>query len=336
MFLRHRILRSPAAVETAAGAASPAPSAPAAGQGDSSAQAQPADAKEAKAAPEVPAKAEPGKEDKAAAPKDSDWQAYQRMQAKFDKNPNARPTKREIELQQKYDGKDEKLIEGWTAQDKPQGSDEDPAATPAKKDPPVASPVPKELEELVGEKSPLGAKTVAELPAKVKALTDKIQQMNGDFGAMGRVMKEAGVESLRALHDEVRGAKRMNALIRDLAAGRPEAWAYAQSNLGIRPPAASGRRPAAPADGAAPEGILDEALYGHISPQLKQANEKIERLERALRDHGAKVDTYAQDYERRQASTARSSQSERGHSRGEHPDAVRGRAVGHQAARQSE
>lgn len=305
LFPFHRVLRHPTAVDSAAPAASTASPAPAAGQGDPSAPAQPAAAKEATPAPDKKAEADAGKDAKPAAPKESDWQAYQKMQAKFEKNQNARPTKREIELQQKYDGKDEKLIEGWSPQNKPQGAEEAPAAEPATKDAPESAAVPKELQDLVGEKSPLGAKTLAELPGKVKALTEKIQKMNGDFGNVGRLMQEAGVENLGALREEIRGAKRLHTLMQDLKAGKAEAFQF----LGIRPQAQADRgRASDPAAGQPPEGILDTELHAYVEQQRSKDARRIEALESQLRDLGGQVKTYGQDYERRSADTVRSTQ----------------------------
>lgn len=247
-------------------------------------------------------KAKPG--DKAVT---SDWAAYQKMQEKFERNPNARPTKREMALQVKYDGKDESTIEGWTPQDKPQAAvadedDEAAAAKPEDKEKPAAPVIPKELEALVGEKSPIGAKTLAELPAKVKAMADKIEKMNGDFGAVGRVMQAAGVENLRALGEEIKGAKRLNALVQDLKKGSKEAFAF----LGITPPAQQqGRRQETAQAGEVPDGILDEGLWVHVSPQLKKLQDENADLRRQMQDRFKDVDEWKTDNQKRAAETQR-------------------------------
>lgn len=306
-----RIYRHPLAAEAAGGAvvvADPTPKKAAAPEADK-AQGRTAEGQDSKSKSDPNAeKAEEGAAKPEAKTGLSDWGAYQKMLEKFEKNPNARPTKREVALQEKYHGKDEKLIEGWSPQDKPAGADveDDEAPAAAKKggeeteEKPKASAIPKELESLVGDKSPIKAKTLAELPAKVLAMAEKIEKMNGDFGAVGRLMQANGVESLKGLGDELKGAKRLHALVQDLKAGRPEAFAH----LGIEAPKKG--RQAAPADGENPEGILDTALYGHISPQLKAANEKIAKLERQLTDRFKDVDDWKSDREQNAAKTQRS------------------------------
>lgn len=305
-----RVYRHPLAAEAAGGAAVVVdPAKKAAAPEADKAQGRTAEEQDSKSKSD----AGEGAEDKTAKPEAkaalTDWQAYQKMQAKFEKNQNARPTKREIELQEKYHGKDEKLIEGWSAQDKPAGSVDDDDDAPAAdkkgeaKEPeekPAPSAIPKELESLVGDKSPIKAKTLAELPAKVLAMAEKIEKMNGDFGAVGRIMQAAGVESLKGLGEEIKGAKRLHALVQDLKAGRAEAWAH----IGLKAPTQQGRQAAAQ-DGEVPAGILDEGLYNHMSPQLKAANDKIAKLESQLNDRFKDVDDWKADSQKRGAETQR-------------------------------
>jgi hypothetical protein len=305
-----RICRHPLAAEAAGGAVVSAdPAKKAAAPEADKAAGRTADEQDAKTRSDAGETPEETAAKPAAKAEVSDWAAYQKMQEKFEKNPNARPTKREIALQEKYHGKDEKLIEGWTPQDKPAGAaDEDDAPAASAKDQskeepkekPESTAIPKELESLIGDKSPIKAKTLAELPAKVLAMAEKIERMNGDFGAVGRIMQAAGVESLKGLGEEIKGAKRLSALVKDLKAGHAEAFAF----LGIKPPTAPGRQAQAQ-DGEPPRGILDTELYGHISPQLKAANDKIALLERQLNDRFKDVDEWKSDNQKRSAETQR-------------------------------
>lgn len=305
MNFKIRIYRHPLAAE-AAGVVTVDPAEREAAPGADEAQGRNEEGKDNKSKkdPAETAEDKPKPADKAVT---TDWQAYQKMQEKFERNPNARPTKREMALQEKYDGKDEKLIEGWTAQDKPQAaaaSDEDAedaAAESAEK--PAAPVIPKELEALVGEKSPIGAKTLADLPVKVKAMAEKIEKMNGDFGAVGRVMQAAGVENLKALSDEIKGAKRLNALVQDLKKGSKEAFEF----LGIAYPAQQpqGRRQEPANADDLPDGILDEGLYKHVSPQLKKLQDENAELRRMVTDRLKDVDDWKTDNQTRAAETQR-------------------------------
>jgi hypothetical protein len=303
-----RIHRHPLAAEAAGGVAVVDPAKKAAAPDANRAEGRTAEEQDSKLKTDA-------EEDKQAKPEAkgplSDWQAYEKMRLKFEKNPNARATKREVELQEKYHGKDEKLIEGWSPQDKPAGAaaDDDDAPAAAKKgedkeeaQEKATSAIPKELESLVGEKSPIKAKTLAELPGKVIAMAEKIEKMNGDFGAVGRIMQAAGVESLKGLGEEIKGAKRLHALVEDLKAGKPEAWAH----IGVTPPASKGRQQApAAADGEIPEGILDEGLYGHISPQLKKLQKENDELKRQMQERFKDVDEWKTDRQKRDGETQR-------------------------------
>lgn len=314
MLFRFRVYRSPLAAEASAAGTmtvdSPAEQATETAT-PTGAAGKAADARDPKSAP----KPEEGKEDAAKAPEaanQTDWDAYQKMQAKFEKNPNARATKRELALREKYDGKDEKLIEGWTPQDKPQSEDdESPAAADseekATEEKPKPPPIPKELEDLIGEKSPLKVKNLAELSTKVKGMMQTITRLNGDFGAVGRIMQEAGVENLQKLHGEVRASKRLHALVEDLKAGRAEALKFMGWDKGV-PFARPAREAPAGNDEDLPSGVLDEALAHHTSAQLRAANDKIAKLESALNDRFRDVDQWKQTEQQRAAATQRSQQ----------------------------
>lgn len=242
----------------------------------------------------------------------TDWQAYQKMQEKFERNPNARPTKREMALQAAYEGKDEKTIKGWSPQDKPQaaadadeGEEAAAAAKPEAEEKSKAPVVPKELESLIGENSPIKAKTLADLPAAVKGLVEKVARMNGDFGAVGRIMQAAGVESLKDLSEEIKGAKALHRLVQDMQKGDLDAFAH----LKIKAPGQQqGRRQEAVNDGELPDGILDEGLYKHMSPQLRKLQEENAELRRQMQDRFKDVDEWKTDTQKKAATEQRNQQ----------------------------
>lgn len=241
---------------------------------------------EAKPAPDAPAKL-------------TDWQAYQKMQEKYAKRPNAKPSKAEADLMAKYQGKDESEIEGYTPDgDAPKPKAKRPETTiqPKQGEQQQQAPaIPKGFEALVGEKSPVGAKTLEELPSKVESLHKEFQKLNGERGALGRILQEAGVSSLAELQKEFVGARNLHRAIQDAKNGDQKALEF----LGLTP--AQARQQVQ--DGKAPDDILDEGLYNHISPRIQKLEAENEKLRRQLEDRFGDLDRF-KDVQQKEAMTA--------------------------------
>lgn len=220
-------------------------------------------------------------------PKATDWERYQRMQDKYARNPDAKATKVELELQRKYEGKDESLIDGYQKAKKgTQDEDDEPAAKPKSQEPEEVEADPDEpILKLVG------AKDKAQLPAKIQGLVNEVKKLSGERGEIGRVLKETGVGDLKALASEVKGARALNQLVQDLKAGKAEAFAY----IGV-----NNQRAPEQYTGEIPEGVLDDGLFKHIAPKLKAANDRADALEKELRAMQGKLEPW----ERSQAENA--------------------------------
>lgn len=223
----------------------------------------------------------------------TDWQAYQKMQEKFAKRPNARPAKHEVDLMAKYQGKDESEIEGYTpeAGNVPQPKDKKPET---KIQPKPA--IPKGFESLIGEKSPVGAKTLEDLPAKVESLHKEFQKLNGERGTMGRILQEAGVQSLPELQKEIAGARSLHRLIEDAKAGNPKALEF----LGLNKPQAAQQ-----VNGQAPEDVLDEGLFNHFSPIIQDLKQQNEELRRQLQERFGVLDRFKDEQQKTAMTAAR-------------------------------
>jgi hypothetical protein len=245
------------------------------------------------------AEAKPGAE---APTKLTDWQAYQKMQEKYAKRPNAKPSKDEAELMAKYNGKDESEIEGYT----PDGESPKPKARPETKIQPKqgeqqqqqATTVPKGFESLIGEKSPVGAKSLEELPGKVESLHKEFQKLNGERGTIGRILQESGVKTLAELQGEITGARNLHRAIQDAKNGDPKALEFL--GLASMPP----KQQAQP--GTAPEDILDEGLYNHISPRLQKLESENAELKRQLQERFRDIDRIKGVEQKNAMSAARS------------------------------
>lgn len=250
--------------------------------------------------PEPKAQEEAVASQEAPKPKVTDWDRYQKMQEKYSKRPNAVATKAEMELREKYEGKDESEIDGYP-KSKSQPVEGDDEAQPAKaKD--------KEKPEESQESDPLepvyklvGAKDKTQLPEKIQGLVAEMKKLSGERGELGRVLKDAGVSDLKSLQAEIVGARRLHALVEDIKAGRQEAYNF----LGIKPQQAQGEQAKA---GELPEGILDDGLYNHLSPQLKAANERAERLERQLAELAGKITPWERSQQETMAANVRNAQ----------------------------
>lgn len=233
----------------------------------------------------------------------TDWQAYQKMQEKYAKRPNAKPSKEDTALMAKYQGKDESEIEGYTPDgETPKPKAEKPKTTiqPKQGEQQQSPAIPKGFEALVGEKSPVGAKTLEELPGKVESLHKEFQKLNGERGEVGRVLQEAGVKSLAELRGEINGARKLHQAIEDARKGDPKALEF----LGLKPPQA--QQQAKP--GQVPDDILDEALYNRFTSEIQKLEQKNADLERRLTERFGDIDRL-KDVEQKNAMTSARSQA---------------------------
>lgn len=243
------------------------------------------------ASPEAPAKL-------------TDWQQYQKMQEKYAARPNAKPSKAEAALMAKYQGKDESEIEGYTPDGeespKPKAKRPETKIQPKQGEPQQqqAPTIPKGFESLIGEKSPVGAKSVDELPGKVESLHKEFQKLNGERGALGRFLQEAGVSSLAELQKEHIGARNLHRAIQDAKNGDPKAWEF----LGLTPTQARQQVQ----DGKAPDDILDDGLYNHLSPRIQKLEAENERLVRQLQERFGDIDRIKESEQKSAMSAARS------------------------------
>jgi chromosome segregation ATPase len=226
----------------------------------------------------------------------TDWQAYQKMQEKYAKRPNAKPTKDEASLMAKYQGKDESEIDGYSPDgETPKPKAEKPKTTIQPKQGEQPPAVPKGFEALVGEKSPVGAKTLEELPSKVESLHKEFQKLNGERGEVGRVLQEAGVKTLAELRGEITGARNLHRAVEDARKGDPKALEF----LGLKPQQAQQQ----PQNGKVPDDILDEALYNRFTSEFQKLEQRNAELERKLAERFGDIDRI-KDAEKETAMTA--------------------------------
>lgn len=222
-------------------------------------------------------------EAKAEKPAPTDWELYQKMIEKYEARPNAKPTKAELALKARIEGKEEHQIAGYK---KPSKSTPETEEAPAKaKEAEVAD---------AGEEDPLepvykavGAKDKSQLPEKVKGLVAEMKTLSGMKGEVGRLLKDAGVQDVKGLTQELKGARMLHQLVQDLRAGKAEAFNF----IGVKgaPPAQekfTGQRPA---------NVLDDGLFDYVAPQLKAANDRAEALERKLAAMEGKLAPWERD-----------------------------------------
>ena len=191
----------------------------------------------------------------------SDWERYQKLQEKGN-NPNAKFSKADQALAKKYEGKDESEIQGYV---KPSQQDDDSSPEPE------AKPKPEVKEENPLHKL-IGAKSDSEVTPKVQGLINQLKQYQGERGEVGRVLEGMGAKTLGEAKQYVQNASSLHQLVKDLQAGKPEAFQF----IGLNQNQPNNNR------GAVPDDVLDEGLYNFISPQIKAANDRAERLEREL------------------------------------------------------
>jgi hypothetical protein len=225
--------------------------------------------------------------------KTTDWQKYEKMLEKYSRNPDAKPTKAELELQRKYEGKDESAIEGYTKAKKGTQDDEDesPKPTKAKAEEPEDADVDpdSEIHKLVG------AKDKTQLPEKIKGLVNEVKKLSGERGEIGRVLKETGYSDIKSLANEIRGAKGLHQAVIDARNGVPEALEF----LGLNQRQAQAPKQQEQFDGQIPDDILDEGLYKYVSTREREAQAKVDALERKL----AAMEGKLAPWERSQAET---------------------------------
>lgn len=234
--------------------------------------------------------------------KTTDWQKYEKMQDKYARNPEAKPTKAELELQRKYEGKDESAIEGYTKAKKGTQDDEDesPAPTKAKAEETDDADVDpdSEIHKLVG------AKDKTQLPEKIKGLVNEVKKLSGERGEIGRVLKETGYSDFKSLANEIRGAKGLHQAVIDARNGNPAALEF----LGLNQRQAQAPKQQERFEGEIPEDILDEGLYRHITSREKQASDRADALERELRAIKGKLEPWERSQAETQAQNQRTMQ----------------------------
>jgi hypothetical protein len=232
----------------------------------------------------------------------TDWERYQKMQDKYARDAHAKPTKAELALAAKYQGKDESLIDGYTKSKGTQDEDESPAPTKAKaKEPEDAADVDpdSEIYKLVG------AKDKTQLPDKLKGLVNEVKKLSGERGELGRILKDVGVNDLKALQAELRGARGLHQAVIDAKAGNPTALEFLGLNKAQAP---QQRQQAQEFTGEIPDDVLDEGLYKHVISQAQQAKQEAEELRRELRAIKSKLDPWERSQAETQAQNQRTAQ----------------------------
>lgn len=207
-----------------------------------------------------------GSDEKVTKKKETDWELYEKISKKPD---GAKYSKKEMALLEKYEGKDDSTIEGYPSKtvDKDTGEE-------LVKETETKAEVPEKLKSLVGDKSPIGAKSMEELPAKVEGLVKELQKLNGKQGEFGRALQKMGVQDVNQAIQEIEGSRNLHKLVQDLKAGKKEAFEFLGMNNQEKQ-----------AQGEYPDDILDEGLFNHINPQLKKANDTIAAMQ-------AKIDSF--------------------------------------------
>lgn len=196
----------------------------------------------------------------------SDADIVSELEKKFSSNPDFAPSDEETKAYERWMAKKDKA----PAKDPESQPEEDGQETETQ-----ASPIPKGFEEIIGEKSPIGAKSIEEVPAKIKGLLEKVQEFDRKAGTWGREkqMLTKGIQETKAGFD---------ALIRDLYEGNPRALAHIEQNadqFGIRPKQRGQQQPAEdPTDK-----FLDPDLAKHVQSKIDEMERvyraKIESLE---------------------------------------------------------
>jgi hypothetical protein len=201
----------------------------------------------------------------------SDWDKYQKMQDKYARNPEAKPTRAELELQRKYEGKDESVIEGFTKAKKGTQDDEDESPKPTKAKAEEADDEPADVDPDQEIYKLVGAKDKTQLPDKLKGLVNEVKKLSGERGEIGRVLKETGYSDIKSLANEIRGAKGLHQAVIDARNGVPAALEF----LGLNQRQTQAPKQQEQFEGQIPDDILDEGLYRHIT------NRELEPWERS-------------------------------------------------------
>lgn len=269
------IFRSPAAGESA-GAGGAAPEIPAevqAGEEGAEAPAGKAAGKEAKAGekPAEPAKRD-GKGRFSPAPTpDQDDVAFHALVARAEKNPNYDMSQEEADLFERVNNRPDgppkapkkekpkaKVVEGEEEDELPEVADE---KAPKGKDAPPEdeeddTPTPKALKALVGKDSPIGAKSVAEIPDKVRGLVEQLKKAEGMGGKLEQANKRLS---------------NLDAFVRDFIAQKPDALEFAEKHFGFKPAAAApagrpGAKPAPLGPNGKPKPVfLDDDMAAYVA-----------------------------------------------------------------------
>jgi hypothetical protein len=233
----------------------------------------------------------------------TDWDRYQKMQDKYARDPYAKATKAELELQRKYEGKDESLIAGYNkAKGTQDDEDESPSPTKAKaKEPEDAADIDpdSEIYKLVG------AKDKTQLPEKLKGLVNEVKKLSGERGELGRILKDVGVNDLKALQAELKGARGLHQAVLDAKAGNSTALEFLGLNKAQAP---QQRQQTQEFNGEIPDDILDEGLYKHVISQAQQAKQEAEELRRELRAIKGKIEPWERSQAETQAQNQRAMQ----------------------------
>jgi hypothetical protein len=267
------IFRSPAAGESA-GAGGAAPETPAevqAGEEGAETPAGKAAGKEARAG-EKPAQ-EPAKRDgkgrfSPAPTPDQDDTAFHALVAKATKDTSYQMTDQEAELFERVNNRPDgppkepkkpkvKEPELDEEEEEPEAADE---KAPKGKDAPPEdeeddTPTPKALKALVGKESPIGAKSVAEIPEKVRGLVEQLKKAEGMGGKLEQANKRL---------------QNLDAFVRDFVAQKPDALEFAEKHFGFKPtghaPAARpGQKPAVGQNGKPKPVFLDDDMAAYVA-----------------------------------------------------------------------
>ena len=258
MFIRNTMLRLFRSPDAADGGG--------AGDGAASLGAGEATPEADSAQPDVPAQGDKAPKESAppsAPTREADDDAYARIIAKAEKNDGYQMTDAEAEIFARVSDRDEEPKP--RAKKAPEDGDS-PDVDETTED---LGEIPEGMEEFVGAKSPFGAKTAAELPAKLKEFTAKFKEMQGRDGLSGRLEQRIDKQT---------------AFIRDFIAGAPEAIKFATEKLGYKKdggfapeaPRPEGRR------GAEKPIYLDDEMAAYVATleeKVQGAEARLQKVE---------------------------------------------------------
>jgi hypothetical protein len=177
-------------------------------------------------------------------PKRSDEESVADTSAKFEKNPNYKMSQEESDVFERWNKEREKTV---SSSPKPKAAQPSPQS---QQEPQQSGTIPKGFESLIGDKSPIGAKTMEEIPTKLGELLTKFNEVRGTAGEVGRLKQET---------------EAMRNFLNDFVAGKPEAISFAEKN-GLKQSQSSAR----PQTDSRPQAGTQEDLGRFLDPDLAE------------------------------------------------------------------